>query len=581
MDAPTPACAQDLRVLLACPQCGASGEWSLLQTLRRCPYCTSVLWWPNDPARRECFRVPDTAPRPEDCLDVLQRTDAIRWLARLQGMSETDPSGDGLFMGRALADALAPELDALKRSRARLFNLRDVRTIHVPYLMVYALLAYHALGRTRGGAERKAFRPFLFSMDAVLPAYPEPWNFRDRGLWFSRQVLVPLDDAALASGDYLNPREMDTGAEDQARPWLGRRQLLEPDLDPIAFSARVVRAHGWWIFRPFHCVQADTPMGSGWFLVDGQFRTLAGHLDDGEAARVLARDWEPLGLERFRKPQVRPFPCRCPVCAGTLALDEQGAQQVCPTCGRLLEPSSKGFLPVPYRMLERDSIPWRRAAAGASGTAWVPFWRLTGRWRLGTGAYPTPESMASSVLPSLPQPHSRPSTSPLPLYFPAFDGWLYDRYDQWCLRTAAALGASGAEPVERRFHLFEKVGPEDLLIPPSQDSALYESQLDGLAPSFLPVPLQARLNAAWVKRLAEARFEAETRELVFVPIPYGRHGELPDRLLGPEGAVDATPLATGNFPPVLYRNVRRWKDRARSADDRRTSTRPPDSGGGL
>jgi predicted RNA-binding Zn-ribbon protein involved in translation (DUF1610 family) len=561
VSAPASGSPLDLQVRIPCPQCGAAGEWSLLQTLHQCPYCTSVLWRPQDPARQESYRVLDLAPRREDCLDVLQTTDAMREQARIRGMADTDNAGEGPAMGPLLADVLTPEIETLKRRRAGLFRVRDFRTVHAPYLMIYDLLAYHALGRTkRSGAERKVFRPFLFSLDAVLPAYPESWNFRDRGLWFSRQSLLPLEEESLASGEFMRPRDMEELGAGPGRAWLGRRKLLEADLDPTFFTARIVRTRRWWIFRPFHCVLADTPMGSGWFLVDGQFRTLAGHLDELEAARVLTRDWPPLDLERFLRPQVRPFPCRCPVCAGTLELDERGVQQICPNCGRLLEPTPDGFKARPYRLLDRSARPWK-APEGAERTAWVPFWRLSGEWRLGSETFPSPEHLAARILP----PARRAAPPPAargPLHFPAFEGWLYDRYDEWCFSTAAALGSRPEEPAEGRFHLQENIGAEDLVISPSLDAEIYETQLGALVPSLLTPATQVRLNPVAVKQLQEARFTVTGRDLVFVPVPLGRFGDMPDRLMGPAGAVDAAPLATGAFPPVLYRNVQRWKDRA-------------------
>ncbi len=564
----SPELSPDLQVRLSCPQCGAAGVWSLLQVLRQCPYCTSVLWWPNDPAVRECFMVQDLAPLPQDGLDVLQTADATREHSRLRGLTEEGRGGDAEAMNRILAEALIPDIETLKRRRAPQFTLRDHRTLWVPYQMVYALLAYHALGRTRtSGAERKVFRPFLFSLDAVLPAYPEPWDFRDRGLWFARQSLLPLDEAVLGGGNVLAPSADDLDPLVAARPWLSRRQLLESDMHPIAFSARVVRAYHWWIFRPFHCLLADTPMGSGWFLVDGQFRTLAGHLKDAEAARVLARDWPPLDPHRFHRPRIRPFPGRCPVCGGALTLDEHGLQEICPNCGRLLEPTSEGFKPRPYRIMDREALPWP-SPPGADRTAWVPFWRLEGRWTLGGATAPTLEAAAAAILP--PGGASSAGTSG-PLYLPAFEGWLYDRYDAWCLRTSESLGARGPASEERRFHLEVKVGRDDLLFPPSLEPGVYEAQMDGLGPALLPPAIQARLNPVMVKRLQEARFTIESRDLVFVPVPLGRFGDLPDRLLGPGVAVDAGPLASGVFPPILYRNVRRWKGRAEASRARKAT----------
>ena len=40
-----------LEVVAACPECGGGNTWRLLQTLRRCDYCGSALWWPAEDGR--------------------------------------------------------------------------------------------------------------------------------------------------------------------------------------------------------------------------------------------------------------------------------------------------------------------------------------------------------------------------------------------------------------------------------------------------------------------------------------------------------------------------------------------------
>ena len=199
---PGDALRNSLFIQAPCPQCGAALRWSLLQTLAECAYCSSLLWWPHDPQVPEYFRVHDQIGRPEDLLDILQTYDAYREHARLRG-----GAGDATSDTCILPEASPGEIATLKKRRRHLFALHEHYGVHVPYLMLRAILAFSVLGRPRGQSlGRKFLRPCCFVLEDILPAYNPALNFRDRGLWFSRESLEPLDETVLAAQPFLRPR---------------------------------------------------------------------------------------------------------------------------------------------------------------------------------------------------------------------------------------------------------------------------------------------------------------------------------------------------------------------------------------
>jgi hypothetical protein len=76
-------------------------------------------------------------------------------------------------------------------SADHLFALDADYKVLAPYVLVSSTLAFHALGRSRGGG-LKGFRNLFFSLEEIAPAYQPPWNFRDRGLWVAKQRLRPF-----------------------------------------------------------------------------------------------------------------------------------------------------------------------------------------------------------------------------------------------------------------------------------------------------------------------------------------------------------------------------------------------------
>jgi hypothetical protein len=545
-----------------CPQCGASLRWSLLQTLAQCRYCSSLLWWPHDPLAPEYFRVRDQIGKAEDLLDILQTYDAYREEARLRGCSG-DPSSETSIPH----EASDWEIKTIKARRRHLFTLHEHHSIYVPYLMVYAILAFSVLGRPRSQSlGRKSLRPCCFVLEDILPAYDPALNFRDRGLWFSRESLEPLDEALLAARPFLKPRGMQVDIESVGRKWLSRRLLFSSDLEAVFFQGDVASLRVWHIFRPYHLVCAGTPEGTRWYLIDGQFRTLAGRLTPAEAEAMRSPATRVLGAGNFQKPGIRQLPCHCPICGADVNLEEGGLLQLCGNCGRLLAPSRDGFSPQPYRTLPRRDVPWWPDSPPPR-TAWIPFWQVHGAWSLNGKNYPSMTRLLEATLPPRALQLLKECTPPESFLFPGFEAWTHDGYDRWSLKAASALAQMPLQGTETRFHTYEPVGREDRVILPSQDATLYTSLVHKFGPAYLPDRLHLQLNPLLLKALFQARFlPARDPDLLFIPIPVAPYGDLPDRMIGPGEVVDFMPVLTRDYPPGIHRTVRRWKSKGEEAE---------------
>ena len=369
----SPETAEGLDIVSACPECGGGNPWRLLQTLRLCGYCGSALWWPREPGRPGFLVAEDATERPEALLDVLQTLDAMREHSRLIGLrADTDRANGKLPIDRS-DDPTVPTVSDLKGERRHLFALDADYKVLAPYVLISSTLAFHALGRSRGGG-LKEFRNLFFQLEEIAPAYQPPWNFRDRGLWVAKQRLRPFTPADFAFRPIAR-RDDAVQPERLATRWLKQRLLILPDLEPISFDSSLIAPSPWWVFRPFHYVRARTPMRDGWFLVDGQFGNVAGYPDADEVHRATARDWTPLDTREIRGAGARVIGFRCPDCGADVSLVERTELQLCGNCGRLLAPSPSGLTTRPYSIVDRASIPWW-PASGRADVAWLPFFRV-------------------------------------------------------------------------------------------------------------------------------------------------------------------------------------------------------------
>ena len=545
--------ALDHEVWAPCPNCGGQNRWGLLQRLNVCSYCDSRLLWPEPEGERRFLLAEDGIRSRDDLLDVLQTYDAVREQARLAGIAQQQSRrNDAPSLLTEMQEANLPALAEIKAKRRGLFALRGYTRIYVPYLMVSVTLGFHVLGRVPP-ADRKVFRSLFYVADDLLPAYGGDWNFRDAGLWVSHLRFRPLSGDDLAKHRFMRPQAADADPGRVAKRWLRQGRLLEPDLAPIFFDSEVFASHSWWVYRPYYYVQASTPEGLGWFLLDGQFRTLAGYPKAEEVERAAAKDWPVMGPDDVRPPAIRVVPFRCPECGWDVSPQGGTEHQICGNCGRMLRASPDGLQVVPYRTVGQG---WFGGAPGEEGRAWLPFWRLEGTFTLEGKRYSTPVEWLGAVLGE----GAAPAGLPGAFCVPAFDTLAYQGYGGWSLSAAAGLAAPAAEAEEARLVLEVALGEKDRVLPPALEPTGWVPLAPRLLAEFLPNQAQVRLNPMVLRLLMTTEFALGSAELIYAPFPLGDAGG--PVVTGPGGAVGWPPLMNNAFPPGLYRSVKRWMAKA-------------------
>lgn len=559
----SPDTTDRLDVVAACPECGGQNSWSLLQTLRTCDYCGSALWWPREPGRPGFLVAEDVAGTPEALLDVLQTLDAMRERARLAGVRADLERENGESPIDRSDDPTLPSVNELKAERRHLFTLDADHKVLAPYVLFSSTLAFHALGRPRGGV--KEYRNLFFRLEEIAPGYQPPWNFRDRGLWVAKQRLRPLAPEDLASRPIARADQA-VELERLAARWRGQRLLIQPDLEPITFESNLLAPGRWWVYRPFHFVRARTPMRDGWFLVDGQFATVAGYPEVEEIRRATAPKWTPIDTREVRAVAPRAIGFRCPDCGADVPLVERTELQLCSNCGRLLQPSPDGLTTRPYAIVDRASIPWW-PDPGRADVAWLPFFRVEMSVHRAGTRLPSFAALLREALP-VAGPHAKwLPTEWSESWIPAFEALTVARYDAWAFEWAEALTRTRPERCERRFFLEEPVDKANRVVPCAIAWDAVRPLFPRLLLELLPKPVQARLNPTILKKIFTATIDVSTVGLVFVPAPVMKDGER--RVVGPSSSVGWVPLRDGRWPPDLQRDVRRALERGKRMDEPR------------
>jgi hypothetical protein len=534
-------------VEIPCPHCGGPNDWNLFQTLNQCPFCGSVLFWPY-PEGKADYLVAESMLRDEaDLLDVLALYDAMREAsrrrARVTQHRDTDPDIT-IDLGSGFTDT---EIYEIKRRRLPLFRLVKSVCVYVPYQLVSSLLAFHVLGRLSG--DQKVARSLFFQSDAILAAYLPEWNFRDRGLQLSRQRLKPFmagkwTEPFLATG--TPAKEMDR----LIRQWTNDRKLLQAEIQPITFEGKALTSRRWWVYRPYYFVNAQTPEGTKWYLVDGQFQTIAGMPDALEISRVTSDSWEKLDLQEVRKFEIKIVPFRCPNCGWDIHL-QKGEYQVCGNCSRILQVSEKGLSVEPYRIIGREDLAWW-PKVHKGPVAWLPFWRVRTSILFEKKKFEDFGELLAALLPTYKIRQQFPY-----FHIPAYDCWTVARYDDWSFQFGASLTEARNQPEESVLHDF--IGTEDSIIPLTVSKTLVGSLFPEIMLDFTSSAFQARLNTMLFNRLKEAAFSITEQHLIYAPAPILEWTGSNPRIQGPRSTIDWIPLKEGKWPPMLQRTVRRWR----------------------
>ncbi len=538
----------DLRVQIPCPQCGAPTDWSLLQILQKCVYCGSALWWPFADDVPEFFMAENGVHHADDVIDVLIRYEALR----LAGIMRSAQAHDDLTTV-VFDDAIPEDVWARARARRHLFQVHEWHLVYAPYMLHVVTLCYRTLGRDRDRT-RKVYRPFCFLLQTPEPAYPRAWNFRDRGLRMSRDRLLPLTSSQADLRVLMAPVERVSDTQDVLRPWMRRRQVLQPFVQPIWFDAQPIIHHRWIVYRPYIWTVVRTPQGTETLIIDGAHQMIAGRPRPDEMQRIRARAWSCLRPDRIRTVRVHVLPIRCPECAWEVDLRPNASFAFCTNCGRLLQPSPQGFHVLSYQTVAPRWIAAKFPRTHPDGWVWLPFWRCAWTWTM-DGSTTTDliaywQSLGMRGLrgeAALPIRHG---------WVPAMDTWIYARYAEWMQELARWLTLQAPPLTDRRLVVEEPVDHAAHVVLPALEATPAAQLLESMVPAYLPDTVQMRMNPILLRSCFQRSMRITDQHLVYVPIPRTRADHIGDQIWGPGGPIAWSPLRDGTFPPALHRTLR-------------------------
>jgi len=533
---------------IPCPHCGGQTPWSLLQTLNQCRFCGSILSWPYPEGEPDYLVADSVVEQPEDLIDVLATYDAMRESSLRRGrLKSGDPDRPELLydLGGGFANV---DMYEMKRKRIHLFKVLKSFCLFVPYQMVTSMISFHVLGRVSG--DHKRFQSMFFTAEDIVPGYPPDWNFRDRGLQVSKSTLRPLA-SNVSKGKFLATATVTGELEKLTRQYTNQRKILESEIQPICFHGSVFDVHRWWVYRPFYFVNASTPQGAQWFLVDGQFGTIAGTPSAAEVDKLTRGQWQKLDLHKIRSCNIKAIPFRCPNCGWDVTL-RSGIYQLCDNCTRLLEPYEGGLKIVSYRTMPPDQFSWwPRSHRGPK--VWLPFWRFQLSVNLDRKEYHDLSLLFKDLLPAAAKLF-RPRQD---YCIPAFDCWPVAKYDEWAFGFGARMSEETLLPSDAVLH--ENWAKKEEVLLPAISPKLIPDLFPRILPLFLPTTAHARLNMMVLNRLAQAVIQIHNLELIYSPCPLFESKGSEPKLHGPSGQIEWTPIRERKWPPILQRSVKRWK----------------------
>lgn len=559
-----------IEIFADCPKCGGLNRWELFQVYNTCEWCSSTLWRPRDPNTVQFLTARNRVDSPEDIIDVLGTYDAMKERARLlaslrEGHKETySDFGSWLSGGRSqvslmdqILQAGIPNIIQLKKERRHLFQVHEYHQLNVPYLLISTELLYHVLGRPHE-VDKKVHRAIGCRMEEIIPAYPAPWNFRDTGLWVTSQRFHTLQAEGFDPSLYMEPKKIELDLQNLIRKWIHQSAVLKPELNPIHFECVLLPPNRWIVYRPYIYTYATTPESTRWFIIDGQFKTIAGNPKDTEIAHVREKKWQPLSISHFKPKTILHLGFRCPECGWDISYRGRGIYLLCKNCGRILNASMDGLREVPYFTLDREYVdPWVIERSNHVGYAWLPYWRYSGTWY-------GPRGEESNIIPLLlssfpPDGHWKRllPDSMDSLYIPAFNCLQFVTYETWAMAFASYLSTLKIDPLPARLIVEIALDNKDWWLAPDQEKDSFKTQLSHFIASLLPKPLQTQLNPMILKKLNAIRYQGNP-QLVYVPAPLLQVNENL-QIIGPDGIVPWTPLKTNSLPPDLVRETRRWR----------------------
>ena len=555
------------QIEIPCPHCGGASIWNLLETLHQCEYCGSVLSWPYPEGEPDYLIAEPVVRNESDLIEVLAMYDAMREASRRRGAMRQNRSGDEdilIDLGAGFTDTSVYEI---KRERIHLFRILKSFCVYAPYQLISSLLAFYVLGRV--GSDQKVFRPMFFNAETILPGYGEEWNFRDRGLYVSKHKLKPLlsifgkgelvpSKTTKWSEKFLATGVVTKEIEKITRNWTGQKKIVDSEIKPICFEGKALESHRWWVYRPYYFVNAQTPQSSGWFLIDGQFGTIAGTPGALEVSKLTRGNWKKLDLHSVRSCEVRVVPFRCPNCGWDIKL-KKGTYQICDNCTRLLEVKGDGFEMIPYEIIPAETLSWwPRNHRGPK--VWLPFWRVEPSMLLEKKSYDDLARVLAFLLPAF-----KSEGSIKQIWVPAFDCWTIAKYDQWAFDFGASMGSSSdVSYYETSLHIMKS--QEDFMIPPIVSGDLLVQLFPQVLARYASPAAQMRMNTLLIQRLSGVHVLLNKKKMVFVPAALVKSRGREPIMQGPQASMEWLPFKEERFPPALIRNVRRWLARSQQLE---------------
>lgn len=351
-----PAGGALVRILLACPHCGAPFSVDDETRSLLCEHCDSRLLL-EAPEREEIYVVDGQVKQPAELLEILieYRVQAQRAeIVHRHRDSEGNPPSE-LFIERQLR-AYEKKL----RGQARLVATRP---LHVPYWHLTGAIVQGLLARRK---DTKITHVRAFALEHTVPGYPTlKANLRDKGLRMDRALARPLSAALVKErGSFLPWVELPEQQSREIDKWLQRD--LDPEVEPMFKHGELLFARRLLIYRPYWLAKAMTDKGQEWLLFDGCFRTIAGYPTEPEARALGAlRDPDPLRAASAPYRRVLVVPSRCPDCGAESRFEPTAVVSVCPNCNLGLELTATGARVVPYD----------HGAGGRLDAEYLPFWR--------------------------------------------------------------------------------------------------------------------------------------------------------------------------------------------------------------
>jgi len=376
-----------LRVLVACPNCGAEITISSADRAARCCHCDSAhLVF----GRTELlvFAIPNHVEGEPGCKDaVVGDLKRRRFIEVSQGFSgSAGQSRDPVERGTArFVDSMVGELvpgqggerlkfaDSVFEAEVESWALElagvtrvfSTTLFYAPYWGVSGRLYETVVGRAANGGKQTGAT--VRAIDLTHNAFDDALPIPGMGKLSYLRELRPLSREPLDQFPHLRIV--------QNRSVLrGQLERLREVHSMPQMAAICRRSEAWvdshhLIFRPFHLTRVESRGLRFLVLIDGNSKSIVSIIPDAEAEGIMpamSREW---AVDLGGSLALRPM--RCSICGGALPLDRTDEIRFCMVCGRALRVEGDRLAEVRYEIEVPDE--------SRGETILLPFWRFAFR----------------------------------------------------------------------------------------------------------------------------------------------------------------------------------------------------------